>query len=417
MSKPIQDHAVLAQVVLGYSPLIDRQRNVVATRLTLFPQRPDVVIDGAALLDALSEVWPASAAPTAPPGPRSLPQVSLNPAGEALLSALMLALSVPRSKVDAWPRFMLEIPAFVAADPVHTEQIKALAAVGVVPLLKGTAKAATPALALSCFAHAVIEPGEDARAGASPPGSLFLLQAGVRSSQDIERALARGVLATIGWPFDDPPPRASARSGVPADVKAVMELIDGVERQLPVPMLEAVLRGDPTLAFRLMRYLNSPAFGLTVEINSFGHALMMLGYQRLKRWLALLLAMSAKGGNARPFMFAAVRRGLLMEALAGQAADDQRRGEMFICGVFSLLDRLLQQPFSELLPSLPVPEPVQAALRGTGGPYQPALELVLAIERESVFDITEAAERLLISPAELSRAVLGALLSARDLDA
>jgi len=59
-----------------------------------------------------------------------------------------------------------------------------------------------------------------------------------------------------------------------------------------------------------------------VEINSFGHALMMLGYQRLKRWLALLLASSAKGSNAKPTMYAAVRRGLLMEELAREHGDD-----------------------------------------------------------------------------------------------
>jgi c-di-GMP-related signal transduction protein len=40
-----------------------------------------------------------------------------------------------------------------------------------------------------------------------------------------------------------------------------------------------VLKNDPTLAFRLLRYINSPAFGLSVEISSFRHALMILGYR------------------------------------------------------------------------------------------------------------------------------------------
>jgi len=187
-----------------------------------------------------------------------------------------------------------------------------------------------------------------------------------------------------------------------------------------VAQLEAVLRRDPTLAFRLMRYLNSPAFGLRVEINSFGHALMMLGYGRLKRWLSLLLASSAKAANAKPVMYAAVRRGLLMEELGRGLGDgpdsSEMRSEMFICGVFSLLDRLLQQPFAELLPVVPVPERVQQALRGDGGPYQPYLELVRAIEAESLFDIREHAESLMLGMATVNRAVLMALRSARQLD-
>ena len=103
-----------------------------------------------------------------------------------------------------------------------------------------------------------------------------------------------------------------------------------------------------------MRYINSPAFGLRVEISSFRHAIMMLGYKRLKRWLALLLATASKDVNLKPVMFAAVRRGMLMEELVRSSGDEEMRSEMFICGVFSLLDRMFQQPFSELFDNIPV---------------------------------------------------------------
>ena len=52
----------------------------------------------------------------------------------------------------------------------------------------------------------------------------------------------------------------------------------------------------------------------------------------------------------RAAMFASVRRGLLMEELARNTGGDaEMRNELFICGVFSLLDRLFQQPLAELL--------------------------------------------------------------------
>jgi EAL and modified HD-GYP domain-containing signal transduction protein len=56
----MQDHPVLARVALGYCPMLDRQRNVVATRLTIFPDAPDATPDVPALLAALQEVWPPS---------------------------------------------------------------------------------------------------------------------------------------------------------------------------------------------------------------------------------------------------------------------------------------------------------------------------------------------------------------------
>ena len=59
----MNEHPILGQVVLGYCPMIDRQRAVTATRLTVFPLRPDAAPDAAALLQALAEVWPADGKP------------------------------------------------------------------------------------------------------------------------------------------------------------------------------------------------------------------------------------------------------------------------------------------------------------------------------------------------------------------
>jgi len=153
-----------------------------------------------------------------------------------------------------------------------------------------------------------------------------------------------------------------------------------------------------------------------VEINSFRHAIMMLGYQRLKRWLALLLATASKDVNLRPVMFAAVRRGLLMEELVRSTGDEEMRNEMFICGVFSLLDRMFQQPFATLLDTIPVPERVRQALAEESGPYKPYIELVRAVESESLFDFRDAADTLMMSVSEINRAQLRALMSASDLE-
>ncbi len=401
----MSEHPVLSQVTLGYSPMIDRQRAVMATRLTVFPEKPDAAPDAAALFAALGEVWPAEEK-------AAKPLVALNIAGEAALAATLA--------LRPGPQYMVEVPAFMAADAAHAAALKVLRDGGSTLVLKGRPLAPLPADVLGLFTHCIIEPGEDRRGGAPAPAgvqrSVTTVQAGTRTSADFDTAFQRGAAAVMGWPWDDPPPKPSGRSTVPSDINTVMELMNGVDREEPVPRLEAVLRRDPTLAFRLMRYLNSPAFGLAVEINSFGHAIMLLGYQRLKRWLALLLASSAKGANAKPVMFAALRRGLLMEELAREHGDAEMRSEMFICGVFSLLDRLMQQPFKELLPAVPVPERVAQALRDDGGPYLPFLELVRAIENEAVFDVREQSEALLLAPALVNRAVLTALRSARALD-
>jgi len=380
--------------------MIDRQRAITATRLTVFPQRPDVTPDAPALLQALAEAWPAE-------GKAAL---VLNVASEGLLRDCLAASSPPN--------FALEVPAFMAADAQHAAALAALQARGHVLYLKGRPAAPLPAAVLACFKLAIIGFDDDQRAAAGAPAaarSVGFVQSGVSRAGDVEESFKRGALSVLGWPIDEPVGKGSGKTVAP-DLKVIVELINRVDREEPIERLEAVLKNDPTLAFRLVRYINSAAFGLRVEISSFRHAIMMLGYQKLKRWLALLLASASSDPNMKPVMFAAVRRGLFMEELVKSAGDDQMASELFICGVFSLLDIMMGQPFEQLLKSIPVPQDVFDALVAGTGRYRPYLELVRAVEQESMFDIRNAAEALMLSAAEVNRALLRALVAARQLE-
>jgi c-di-GMP phosphodiesterase len=398
----MSEHPILGQVVLGYSPMIDRERAVTATRLTVFPARADAALDAGALLDAVAQVWPEGAG-----------KVSLNVVSETLLHDLMLARPSPN--------LMIEVPAFMAADLAHSQAITDLYARGNTLLLKGRPRHELPREVLPCFKHSIIDLDDERRTDLPPPPgvtrTITHVQAGVRTLDEMESSFQRGAVAVLGWPIDDALKPVAGKPRQP-DLAAITELMRRIDKEEPIERLEDVLKLDPTLAFKLLRYINSAAFGLRVEVASFRHALMLLGYTRLKRWLALLLASASKERDMKPVMFSALRRGLLMEELARASAggnDEPMRNEAFICGVFSLLDRMLAQPFAELLKSVPVPDTVQQALVSGQGPYHPFLEIVRAVENESIFDIRQSAEHLLLGEAEINRAVLRALAAAAQL--
>ena len=401
------DVAILGQVALGYSPFIDRNRAVAATRLSVFPLRPDATLDVAQLLHAVGDVWPASGG-----------KVSLNVVSESLLRDLLQA--------SPSANLMVEVPNFMASDPANIEALVRLHAAGNTLLLKGRPNAELPRQVLPCFKYSIIDLADERRIGeaaTAPAGvtrSIAHVQSGVRTVADMEAAFARGAHAVLGWPIDDALSATAARTGKPVaaqpDQQVIVELIHRVDNEDAIEKLENTLKRDPSLAFKLLRYINSPAFGLRVEISSFRHAIMLLGYQRLKRWLALLLATASKDVNLRPVMFAAVRRGLLMEELVAGSGDEEMRSEIFICGVFSLLDRMFGESFAKLLGSIPVPPRVYQALVKETGPFQPYLAMVRAAEGESVFEYREAAEHLLMSVAEINRAQLRALMGATALE-
>jgi EAL and modified HD-GYP domain-containing signal transduction protein len=403
----VSESSILGQVALSYSPMVDRQRAVAATRLTVFPLVPGAALDAAALLDEVAAVWPDG-------GQR----VSLNVLSESLLHDLLAAR--PSANV------MVEVPAFMAADPEHTEAIRALHGRGNTLMIKGRPLRELPREVLPCFKHSIIDLADDRRVGetAQPGGvvrSIGFVQSGVHRLSDMEQSFDRGAISVLGWPMDDAIAQNAAKGGSAAkagatDMQVIVELIRRVDQAEPIDKLEATLRRDPTLAFKLMRYINSPAFGLSVEISSFGHSIMLLGYNRLKRWMALLLATASKDANIKPVLFAAVRRGMLMEELVRGLGDDEMRNELFICGVFSLLDRMFRQPFGELLQTIPVPERVYQALADGTGPYRPYCDLVKAVEGDELQPIRDACDGLISSPAEINRALLQALALASQLD-
>lgn len=394
------DAPILGQVALSYCPIIDRHRNVMATRLTVFPLGQARWLPVGELLRTVSEVWPQDG-----------PQVVLSVRCESLLADLLM--------VQPAPNVMIEVPKFMAGDPAHRDDILQLAANGNTLLLSGRPNHPLPRELLGTFRYSIIDLADERRLDAAPPPpgvtrSIGFFQEGVTTIDQMEGAFRRGAVAVLGWPVDEAvrPRKRSSSSGIRPDLQVTLDLINQVNNEEPLSVLEATLKRDPSLAFKLMRYINSPVFGLTVEVTSFSHAVMLLGYQRLKRWLSLLLVTAGNDQNQRPVMFAAVRRGLLMEALAGENAGSDERSEMFICGVFSLLDRMFQKSFDELLATLPVPAGVHAALVEESGPYHCVLELVRTLEGGSGFDVRDRVQACNLPMRHVNRALLRSLGSA-----
>lgn len=403
----MQDSPLFAQIHLGYMPVVDGRRNATGLRLTFMPVKPEVQPDAAELIRVLATAFPEVS------GSKRGAALSLllNVASGSLLDQV-LALQPPE-------RFGVEVPSFMSTDPARALHFQELQKQEVALVAKGRAVSALPASLMKCF-RALIADAADEDLGIDRPSSLGRRAYetyidGARTAAEVDLAFKSGATAVIGWPVDEALP--PSRGGVAPGLKGIIELMNLVDQQESIDRMERVLKADPTLAFRLLRFINSAAFGLRVEVTSFRHALMLLGHLRLKRWLALLLVSATEDASSRPLLHLAVRRGFLMEELAISTGQEELRGEMFICGVFSLLDKMLRQPFEDLLEHVPMPSRVQVSLLGAGGPYDQHLALLTAVERSSFVDVRELADRLSIPVADVNRAVVSALVSARELEA
>ena len=189
----------------------------------------------------------------------------------------------------------------------------------------------------------------------------------------------------------------------------ILQLINLVRKHAEVSEIEELLKRDPTLSFTLLRYINSSGFGLSCEITSFRHAVMILGLKKLFRWGALLMTTSRSGEVAAAVGTTAVVRGRLMELLSAELLPPEECDNAFVVGVFSLLDTMLGIPLEEALASIALPESIVDALLHRTGVFAPFLKLTEACESGNEEDFRRAADDLQLSNNQVNWAHLQAL--------
>lgn len=196
----------------------------------------------------------------------------------------------------------------------------------------------------------------------------------------------------------------------------IIQLINLVRKQATTAEIEDVLKRDASLSFNLLRFINSSGFGLSCEITSFRHAVMILGLKKLFRWAALLLTTSRAGGLPAAVGMTAIVRGRLMELLAAELLPPEDCDNAFVVGVFSLLDTMLGMPMDKALDAISLPESVVSALLLRRGVLAPFLELTIACETEDDEGFAKAANELSLSNRQVNWAHLQALAWAESLN-
>lgn len=194
----------------------------------------------------------------------------------------------------------------------------------------------------------------------------------------------------------------------------ILELMDMVRSGADIRQLEGVLKRDAALSYRLLRYINSAGFGLGCEIQSLRHAVTLLGYSPLYRWLALLMATATTTGYPPVLMQAAVIRGRFAELLGTGFLPKSEAENLFVAGMFSLLDRLLGLPMEEVLEKIQLSDALSEALLSREGIYGPFIALAEACELNTD-DIGGIAGSLCISAEHVNQAHLAALSWAQSL--
>jgi len=180
---------------------------------------------------------------------------------------------------------------------------------------------------------------------------------------------------------------------IPANRINYLRLLKAVSQaELDPRELENAIKGEASLCYRLLRYLNSPVFGFPAEIRSVRHALVMLGEREVRRWVRLATTLVASQSRSSDLLLAALVRARFCELLAPrlQPCDS----DLFLVGLLSLMDAILGIPMALVLAGISLDRETTAVLMGQNSPLFPVYELMLAQENAQWEKVAQLSSRL-----------------------
>lgn len=209
----------------------------------------------------------------------------------------------------------------------------------------------------------------------------------------------------------------AAGGGIDTNRLLIIKLLNLVMNHAEYPELEAQFKLDAGLTYKLLRFINSPGVGLRYPIRSINHVLLMLGHDQLYRWLTLLLFNhESSDGRNQALLRNALVRARFTEILGENRLPMELRGGLFITGILSMLDALLNIPMEQAIAPLKLSAATVDALLDGEGVYAPYLSLAIACEKGNQQSIEQLSTRLGMCDEEVNIAHINALVWSEGLD-
>jgi EAL and modified HD-GYP domain-containing signal transduction protein len=135
-----------------------------------------------------------------------------------------------------------------------------------------------------------------------------------------------------------------------------------------------------TLCYTLLKYINSAYFGLRDEVTSLLSAIVLLGEKEVRRWASLVLFTLMGVDKPPEVVLRSLIRAQMCELLAADLGLKGHESELFLMGMFSMLDVLIGRPLEEILEEMNLTKEVKGALLGQENDYRDLYDLVVGYE-------------------------------------
>lgn len=162
----------------------------------------------------------------------------------------------------------------------------------------------------------------------------------------------------------------------------LLSLIAEINRKdISTTKLTEIITADVSLSYKLLRYINSAYFYLIKQVESITHAITYLGEDEIRRFVTLVAISELAYNKPIELVKLATVRAKFCEQLGLHSGWMTNPDELFLLGLFSLLDAMLDSPMETITERLPITKEVKLALTSQSGPLSSFLTTIIAYEK------------------------------------
>ena len=235
----------------------------------------------------------------------------------------------------------------------------------------------------------------------------------VETRADFDQAVQMGYSLFQGYYFCKPVV-VSGKSIPPFKLNCLRLLEELNNAVTDFEKINTIIKGDVSLTYNLLKFINSSVFGLRTKINSIKQALVLLGLSEVSKWASIIALQNLGEDKPDELIVNSVVRATFGEALARKTAFKEQASNIFLMGMFSLIDAFLDRPLADVMAELPLTNEIKRALLGEDNQIRVFLDLILAYEKADWVNFSVYARKVLIDESEVPNLYLQALTSANQ---
>lgn len=230
----------------------------------------------------------------------------------------------------------------------------------------------------------------------------------VETREDFRYARRLGFRYFQGYFFSKPEVVKTKRI-LPIKINYLQLVAEINKVEIDFKRISNIISRDLSLSYNLLRMVNSAAFGFRYRITGIGHAIVALGEKEIKKWVYLIMLNDMGRDRPDELTRLSLIRGRFAELIARQTRFRNKSDDIFLLGLFSLLDIILNKPMKVVLEDVKSPLPVREALLENKGEIADIYGIIINYEKGDWDQAMVYAEKLGLEASSIVLAYMDAL--------